>query len=145
MADKSSNHSATTPLLVLQKQQIPTTIAPWQAYLKLYIVKGTKLYAKIHNNYEKFKSGKAGVCSKYSSLFSGLDNATLSTIGPLWFYQTVITERLKSVDEDELAAVQEYIKEWHEREANIHEQPWDGLPGAENESELVKKMKYLRK
>ena len=145
MKEKSSGPSAAIPLAVVRKRWAPAAVAPWQAYLKLYVAKGTELYAKLHSEFENFKSGKADVRSKYSKLFSGLDQSALSTIGSLRFYQTVITECLRHADEAVLAAVQEYIKARHEKEVNVHERPWEGLPGAEHESELVQKMKYLRK
>ena len=119
--DKSSGPSAAIPLSVLRKRWAPVAIAPWQAYLKLYIAKGSKLYAEIHSNYDNFKVGKASVHAKYSKLFPGLDQAALSTVGPLRFYQAVANERLKHADEAELAAVQDYIKEQHKREVNVHE------------------------
>ena len=121
MKDKSSGPSAATPLSVLWKRRAPVAIAPWQAYLKLYIAKGSELYAEIHSDYDNFKAGKASVRAKYSKLFPGLDQAALSAMGPLWFYQAVANERLKHADEAELAAVQDYIKEQHKREVNVHE------------------------
>ena len=89
--------------------------------------------------------GDEDVHSKYSGLFSDLNKATLSTISALQFYKAVVTECLKNVDEVELANIMNYIQDHHQKEVNVHEQSWNGLPGAENESELVNKMRYQRK
>jgi hypothetical protein len=131
-------------LTIVRKRRAPAEVAPWQAYSKLFVTKGTKLYAEIHGDYENFKSGDESTRSKYSALFSDPDETAMPIVAPLRFYQTVLTDRLKDVNEEDMAAVQKYIKDRHDLEMNIHRRPWDGLPGLENEPEIVKKRKYLR-
>ena len=121
MKGKSPGPSAAIPLAVVCKRQAPTAVAPWQVYLKLYVTKGTELYAELHSEFENFKSGKVDIRSKYSKLFSDLDQSALSTIRSLQFYQTIITKCLHHADEAVLTAVQEYIKAQHKKEVNVHE------------------------
>jgi len=135
--------SATLPLSVIPKRRKPVAIAPWQAYSHLYFKKGTALYTEVHTNYDDFKAGVEAVRSKYSHLFSDLDEAALSAVNWLPFYQAVMTERVKNANAEELATVNEYINDRHQKEVNIYERPWDTHPENENESEPVKKRKYF--
>jgi len=140
---KSLEPSTTLPLSVIPRQKKPTAIAPWQAYLQLYFKKDSALYREVHADYDDFKAGAEAVRSKYSHLFPALDEAALSIISWLPFFQAVMTERAKNTSAEELASIEEYISNRHRREVDIHERPWDMLPGCENESEPVKKRKYL--
>jgi len=130
-------------LSIIQKQKKPAPLAPWQAYSHLYFKAGTALYKEVHTGFGDFKAGAEFARAKYSHLFPDFDEAALSDIGWLRFYQAVMTERVQSTSAEELGAVAEYIDTRHQKEVKIFERPWESIPGSENESEPVKKKKYL--
>jgi len=121
----------------------PIPILPWQAYCKLYFKKNSPLYIEIHTDHVDFTAGKEFTRSKYSHLFADLDEASLSTIKWLPFLQRVLVDRFKDANEAERAAVTEFIDGRYLKATNIYERPWDGYPGSENDSEALKKRKYL--
>lgn len=61
------------------------------------------------------------------------------------FCQAVISERVKEMGAEELEPITRYIEDRFQKEVEIYERPWDAFPGGENESEAMKKKKYLRR
>jgi len=139
--EKSPASPASLPLSIIPKQRKPAPIVPWQAYSKLYFKEDTALHKEVHIAFEDFKAGVESVRAKYSHLFPDLDEAALSTINWLPFYQAVMAEYVKSASAEELSAVAEHINARYQREVSNYERPWNSIPG--NESEVVKKRKYL--
>lgn len=52
-------------------------------------------------------------------------------------------EHVKNLSTEELATVTQYIHDRHQRDIDRYERPWDSVPGSGNESEVVKKRRYL--
>jgi hypothetical protein len=148
MRGETDSNDRSTPVAlkipVVMKRRKPTRLARWQAYSRIYFKKGTSLHSELHSDHHDLLAGDDAALAKYAYLFPTLDDSDLCKVPWLPFYQAVMQMRVKCSSEEETLAVKAYVERRYKKEVDLHDRPWDACAKGEDDSEAVKKNRYLR-
>lgn len=106
----------------------------------MFYKKGSPLYKELQSAHKLYVSSHQATLDKYHHLFPARHNPNLPFVA---FQQVVLRDKLTTISDEELSALEEFISTHHEEQKNQEERPWNTLKIDEVQSEFDLERQYV--
>ena len=115
-------------------------LKPHQTYSCLFCRKGTPAHTELREAWELFTGGDEDTRDKYRHLFPTASHDMLPFVT---FQQVILKDRMLSIPEEEMAAVQVFIEKHYQEEIDRREHPWKALKVDDAQLNINLESQYL--
>lgn len=132
--------SVIPPVFTIKHPRKVVRLTRAQAYSRLFCKQGTPLHAELREAWELYTAGDDDTLIKYRHLFPGSHKPDMEFVT---FQQVVLKEKVMSVEEEELTAVDNFIDKQYEEQKEHNDRPWSTTKVDPSQSEADLERRYV--
>lgn len=106
----------------------------------MFYKKGSSLYEELQSAHKSYIRSDKAALDKYRHLFPPRHNPNLPFVA---FQQAVLRDKLTTISDEELLAIEEFISTHHAEQKDQEERPWNALKIDEVQSEFDLERQYV--